>query len=140
MLIMSSKYITGQNLSLIYSAIRCDFSVRCFYFCKCFINFIFSTNFYFFNLFLSCEHFTCKIPHHVILNYQLKEIGGKDDFFGGKGTADTIKQVQQSTEKKKGFDWMNLIRPPNEEKDHWVISKLYLNAHLAVFNSRFVGK
>ncbi|KAG6519814.1 protein FREE1-like isoform X1 [Zingiber officinale] len=51
---------------------------------------------------------------------QLKEIGGNNDFFGGKGTADTIKQVQQSTEKKKGFDWMNLIRPPNEEKDHWL--------------------
>lgn len=35
--------------------------------------------------------------------------------------ADTVKVTEQSTEKKKGLgDWMNIIKPPNEEKDHWV--------------------
>ncbi|KAL0904162.1 hypothetical protein M5K25_026236 [Dendrobium thyrsiflorum] len=43
---------------------------------------------------------------------QLKEIGG---------TYEASKQSEQSTEKKKGFgDWMNLIKPYYEEKDHWV--------------------
>ena len=27
---------------------------------------------------------------------------------------------------KKGFDWMNLIKIPNEEKDHWVVILLLL--------------
>lgn len=28
---------------------------------------------------------------------------------------------QQPAEKKKGFpDWINLMKPTNEEKDHWV--------------------
>lgn len=28
---------------------------------------------------------------------------------------------EQPTEKKRGFgDWMNLIKPADEEKDHWV--------------------
>ena len=35
--------------------------------------------------------------------------------------SDSIKTAEQSAEKKKGFaDWMNLIKPANEEKDHWV--------------------
>lgn len=43
---------------------------------------------------------------------QLKEIGG---------ISEASKQSEQSTEKKKGFgDWMNLIKPHFEEKDHWV--------------------
>lgn len=37
------------------------------------------------------------------------------------GATDVGKQSDQQTEKKKGLmDWMNMIKPPNEEKDHWV--------------------
>lgn len=38
---------------------------------------------------------------------------------GGRSKpADAIKVTDQSTEKKKGLgDWMNIIKPPNEEKD-----------------------
>jgi hypothetical protein len=33
----------------------------------------------------------------------------------------SFKLNEQSTEKKKGFtDWINLVKPVNEEKDHWV--------------------
>ncbi|KAK9670644.1 hypothetical protein RND81_13G215100 [Saponaria officinalis] len=45
---------------------------------------------------------------------QLKEIAE------GKGS-NTSRTAEQLVEKKKGLvDWMNLIKPPNEEKDHWV--------------------
>lgn len=41
--------------------------------------------------------------------------------------ADTVKVTEQSTEKKKGLgDWMNIIKPPNEEKDHWVSAFVYV--------------
>lgn len=41
---------------------------------------------------------------------------------GGRSRpADAVKVNDQSSEKKKGLgDWMNIIKPPNEEKDHWV--------------------
>lgn len=41
---------------------------------------------------------------------------------GGRSRpSETPKIVEQPTEKKKGFaDWMNKIKPVNEEKDHWV--------------------
>ncbi|KAJ4966198.1 hypothetical protein NE237_018047 [Protea cynaroides] len=46
---------------------------------------------------------------------QLKEIGGRFK------PSDSVKTSEQPTERKKGFgDWMNLIKPGNEEKDHWV--------------------
>ncbi|KAF7829554.1 protein FREE1-like [Senna tora] len=46
---------------------------------------------------------------------QFKEMGGS------RRPAESLKIIEQSTEKKKGLtDWMNLIKPPNEEKDHWV--------------------
>ncbi|XP_061367436.1 protein FREE1-like isoform X2 [Gastrolobium bilobum] len=46
---------------------------------------------------------------------QFKEMGGN-----GR-SAESLKTNEQPTEKKKGFgDWMNLIKPANEEKDHWV--------------------
>ncbi|XP_010935133.1 protein FREE1 isoform X2 [Elaeis guineensis] len=52
---------------------------------------------------------------------QLKEMGGKDSLSRGKGTADGAKLSELPTEKKKGFaDWLNLMKPGNEEKDHWV--------------------
>lgn len=42
---------------------------------------------------------------------------------GGRSKpADTVKTNEQPSEKKKGFaDWVNFIKPPNEEKDHWVM-------------------
>lgn len=46
---------------------------------------------------------------------QLKEMGGRSR------PSDVPKTTEQSTEKKKGFtDWMTMIKPANEEKDHWV--------------------
>ncbi|WOL18593.1 hypothetical protein Cni_G27390 [Canna indica] len=52
---------------------------------------------------------------------QFKEIGGIDSLTSGKETADAGKVTDQSAERKKGLvDWMNLMKPANEEKDHWV--------------------
>ncbi|KAJ7957894.1 FYVE zinc finger [Quillaja saponaria] len=46
---------------------------------------------------------------------QLKEMGGRSR------PSESIKMNEQLTEKKKGLtDWMNMIKPANEEKDHWV--------------------
>lgn len=46
---------------------------------------------------------------------QIKEMGGSST------PSDSLKTNEQPTDKKKGFgDWMNLIKPVNEEKDHWV--------------------
>ncbi|XP_043708887.1 protein FREE1-like [Telopea speciosissima] len=46
---------------------------------------------------------------------QLKEMSGRFK------TSDSVKTSEQSTDRKKGLaDWMNLIKPGNEEKDHWV--------------------
>ncbi|CAJ1972565.1 unnamed protein product [Sphenostylis stenocarpa] len=46
---------------------------------------------------------------------QFKEMGGS------RRPAESLRTNEQSTEKKRGFgDWMNLIKPPDEEKDHWV--------------------
>lgn len=40
---------------------------------------------------------------------------------GSRRPAESLKTNEQPTEKKKGLvDWMNLIKPANEEKDHWV--------------------
>lgn len=47
--------------------------------------------------------------------FQAKEIGGTSR------PPVSAKLVEQSAEKKKGLgDWMNKIKPVNEEKDHWV--------------------
>ncbi|KAJ0702237.1 putative chromatin regulator PHD family [Helianthus annuus] len=47
--------------------------------------------------------------------FQFKEMGGRSR------PVEAVKLTEQSTEKKKGLgDWMNIIKPPNEEKDHWV--------------------
>lgn len=47
--------------------------------------------------------------------FQAKEIGGSSR------PPVSAKLVEQSAEKKKGLgDWMNIIKPVNEEKDHWV--------------------
>ncbi|EEF52759.1 zinc finger protein, putative [Ricinus communis] len=46
---------------------------------------------------------------------QFKEMGGS------RRPTESSKTVEQAAEKKKGFvDWMNLMKPGNEEKDHWV--------------------
>lgn len=38
-----------------------------------------------------------------------------------KGPSDSSKLADQPTEKRKGLaNWMNFIKPGNEEKDHWV--------------------
>ncbi|ESQ34786.1 hypothetical protein EUTSA_v10007122mg [Eutrema salsugineum] len=47
--------------------------------------------------------------------FQAKEIGGSSR------PPASAKLIEQSAEKKKGLgDWMNIIKPVNEEKDHWV--------------------
>ncbi|XP_012073755.1 protein FREE1 isoform X2 [Jatropha curcas] len=46
---------------------------------------------------------------------QLKEMGGS------RRPPESSRTLEQAAEKKKGLaDWMNLIKPGNEEKDHWV--------------------
>ncbi|XP_022769221.1 protein FREE1 isoform X2 [Durio zibethinus] len=46
---------------------------------------------------------------------QIKEMGGRSR------TPESLKTTEQPAEKKRGFaDWMNLIKPGIEEKDHWV--------------------
>ncbi|CAI9110974.1 OLC1v1011095C1 [Oldenlandia corymbosa var. corymbosa] len=46
---------------------------------------------------------------------QVKEMGGTTK------PSDSVKDAEQSGEKKKAFiPWMNLVKPGNEEKDHWV--------------------
>lgn len=54
-------------------------------------------------------------------------MGGSDSLIRAKSTADADKVSDQSAERKKGLvDWMNLIKPANEEKDHWVSSDALL--------------
>ncbi|KAK1285910.1 hypothetical protein QJS10_CPB20g00621 [Acorus calamus] len=56
----------------------------------------------------------------------LKEMGGNDTIGRSRGTTNAGKSSEQQTEKKKGFGkWINLMKPDNEEKDHW--SEDYLN-------------
>uniref|UniRef100_A0A7N0T0D9 FYVE-type domain-containing protein n=1 Tax=Kalanchoe fedtschenkoi TaxID=63787 RepID=A0A7N0T0D9_KALFE len=46
---------------------------------------------------------------------QIKEMGGTSR------PSDYSKTAEQQPEKKKGFtDWVNIIKPANEEKEHWV--------------------
>lgn len=46
---------------------------------------------------------------------QFKEMGGS------RRPVESVKTNEQAAERKKGLgDWMNLIKPANEEKDHWV--------------------
>ena len=52
---------------------------------------------------------------------QFKEMGGEDSINRRALTSDASRQSEQAAEKKKGFaDWINIIKPVNEEKDHWV--------------------
>ncbi|GKV21375.1 hypothetical protein SLEP1_g31359 [Rubroshorea leprosula] len=46
---------------------------------------------------------------------QIKEMGSRIR------PSETVKTAEQPGERRKGFaDWMNLMKPANEEKDHWV--------------------
>ncbi|PON73412.1 Zinc finger, FYVE-type, endofin [Parasponia andersonii] len=46
---------------------------------------------------------------------QVKEMGGSTR------PSDSFKTNEQPTDKRKGLvDWMNIMKPANEEKDHWV--------------------
>lgn len=55
------------------------------------------------------------IHDYLVVMIQIKEMGGRSR------PVDYLKTNEQLTEKKKGFvDWMNLMKPGNEEKDHWV--------------------
>ncbi|XP_007017867.2 PREDICTED: protein FREE1 [Theobroma cacao] len=46
---------------------------------------------------------------------QIKEMGGRSQ------PPESLKTTEQPAEKKRGFaDWMNLMKPGMEEKDHWV--------------------
>lgn len=60
---------------------------------------------------------------------QSKEIGSSST------PSDVVKGIDQSSEKKKGFiDWRNLIKPMNEEKDHWV-GLIFLRCFMILLNS-----
>lgn len=55
-----------------------------------------------------------------VIDLQLKEIGGRSK------PSDSLKSTEQPAEKKKGLaDWMNLMKPGSEEKDHWVMLKFF---------------
>lgn len=54
-------------------------------------------------------------------------MGGQDGLIRAKAIADADKFSDQSAERKKGLvDWMILIKPINEEKDHWVRPDVFL--------------
>ncbi|OEL29127.1 Protein FREE1, partial [Dichanthelium oligosanthes] len=51
---------------------------------------------------------------------QFKEMGGSS-ISRSRAIADAAKPAEQQNERKKIFpDWRNLMKPMNEEKDHWV--------------------
>ncbi|KAL2964248.1 hypothetical protein AAZX31_17G245700 [Glycine max] len=52
---------------------------------------------------------------HSSTRLPFKEMGGS------RRPSESLRTNEQPTEKKRGFgDWMNLIKPADEEKDHWV--------------------
>ena len=51
----------------------------------------------------------------VLFGNQIKEMGERNT------PSDIPRVSEQFSDKKKGFvDWVNLMKPTNEEKDHWV--------------------
>lgn len=53
-------------------------------------------------------------------------MGGSDNLIRGKSIADGDKVSDQPAERKKGLvDWVNFVKPANEEKDHWVSSDAF---------------
>lgn len=64
----------------------------------------------------------CLLHFNSVIDLQLKEIGGRSK------PSDSLKSTEQPAEKKKGLvDWMNLMKPGSEEKDHWVMLKFFLS-------------
>lgn len=64
---------------------------------------------------------------------------------GGRSRSSESLKTNEPLDKKKGFaDWMNLMKPGNEEKDHWVISLVEKkNVHIVLFpfsHLSFVGR
>lgn len=58
---------------------------------------------------------------------QLKEMAASD-LSRSRGSADSGKPSEQPSEKKKGFaDWMIMMKPGNEEKEHWVPDEAVLH-------------
>lgn len=72
--------------------------------------------------------------HDIVpfVEMQIKEMGGRSR------PAESLKTNEQSTEKKKGFDWMNLMKPGNEEKDHWVTLDITDNFWTVFYKHRLV--
>ena len=59
--------------------------------------------------------YSCKLKFTLFTVKQLNEMGGNNK------PSNSVKLSDHFLEKKKGFgDWMNLVKPGNEEKDHWV--------------------
>jgi hypothetical protein len=53
---------------------------------------------------------------------QFKEMGGSS-ISRSRAIADAAKPPEQQNDRRKNFlDWRNLMKPMNEEKDHWVSS------------------
>lgn len=64
------------------------------------------------------------LRHHILslLPHQLKEMGGSGSGIDvDNKSSDSFKTTEQLPDKKKSlFDFVNKIKPINEEKDHWV--------------------
>ncbi|XP_064991019.1 protein FREE1-like isoform X2 [Musa acuminata AAA Group] len=57
----------------------------------------------------------------MYFNVICANMGGNGSLTKGEEAADASKVSDQSAERKKSLvDWMNLIKPANGEKDHWV--------------------
>ncbi|KAK4795025.1 hypothetical protein SAY86_013019 [Trapa natans] len=64
---------------------------------------------------------------------QLKKMGGRSR------PSDAPQINEQPSEKKKGFaDWMNLMKPNNEVKDHWLVFSSISCIHLIFLNDHFL--
>lgn len=63
---------------------------------------------------------------NFVFKLQFKEMGGR------ARPSEPPRALEQSAEKKKGLgDWINKLKPVNEEKDHWVTIS-FLSFHFYV--------
>ena len=68
----------------------------------------------------------------AFVGLQFKEMGGSS-ISRSRAIADAAKPAEQQNERRRIFpDLRNLMKPMNEEKDHWVI-----NLSLSVFCNHF---
>lgn len=60
---------------------------------------------------------------------------------GGRSQApESLKTTEQPAEKKRGFaDWMNLMKPGMEEKDHWVKIRVLRKSYFFRFHLQIAG-